>query len=182
MNRRQQRGGSPAFAVLLALTILFAAFAAFAQVEIVIPRCSPIETYTVDEPCGAHSPWTPPVTKLRDWGTANWTTKHTLEMAGYGVLRLYDTAQSRTIAKNPDKWKEVGPISSLFYGEHPSVAAVHRFNLLAFLGVWLVAYNLDTGRSGWLWGNIAVEAYTVNSNRKIGLKPDWPLFGAAFRW
>jgi hypothetical protein len=156
MKRRQQRGGSPKFAVLLAL--LFAAFAAFAQ-----------------EP--------PPEAKLRDWGTSNWTTKHTLEMGGYGVLRLYDTAQSRTIAKNPDKWKEVGAISSVFYGEHPSVAEVHRFNLLAFLGVWLVAYNLDPpGRSGWLWGNIAVEAYVVNSNRKLGLKPDWPLFGAAFRW
>lgn len=124
-----------------------------------------------------------PEAKLRDWGTGGWTTADTLRQAGYGVVRLYDTAQSRTIAKHPDKWKETGSFATFLYGEHPSVAEVHKFNLLVFLGVWLVAYQLDPPvRAGWQWVHIAGESYIVNENRKIGLKPDWPLFGATFLW
>jgi len=127
--------------------------------------------------------WTPPEAKLRDWGTGRWSTADTARQTGYGVVRLADMAQTRTIAKNPDKWKEVGPVVVALYGNHPSVAEAHKVNLLAFLGVWFVAYQLDPpARAAWQYVHIGAETWVVNENRKLGIKADWPLFGVRFNF
>ena len=152
MRRRQQRGGSAAFAVLLALMLVCAA--AFA-----------------DE------------FKPRDWGTGRWSFADTARAAVYCGLRYVDAAQSATVARNPDKWKEAGGFAVLIYGEHPTVNEVYKFNLGACGVMTFISYQIDAPtRAWWQWGIIGAEAYTVNENRKLGIEADWPLFGAAFRW
>ena len=120
--------------------------------------------------------------QLRDWGSGNFSTKNYYQVGGYTLARLIDTAQSRTIAKNPDKWKEVGALADLFYGPHPSVAEVHKFNLLMWGSVVFISWQMDEpNRSAWLWTHIGVETYTVYSNNKIGIKPDIPRWMLTWR-
>ena len=130
---------------------------------------------------GGASPVAKWETKSKEWGSTKWTTGDTVRQSLYGVVRFVDMAQSRTMAKHPEQWRESGVIAVALYGPHPSVAEVHKFNLLMFLGVWLVAYNLDPPkRMAWQWTHIGVETWVVNENRKLGVEADWPIFNFGF--
>jgi hypothetical protein len=161
MKRRQQLGARSSPLQMLALAALVLSF---------VSLCSAQE-------------WTPPEAKLTSWGHGRWSTTDSVLEGAYLVLRYIDTAQTRTVAKNPDQWKEAGPVAVMMYGEHPSVAEVHKFNILMAALHAFISYQIDPpGRTGWQIGSVIAQAYVVNENRKLGIKPDWPLFGAKFTW
>jgi len=120
----------------------------------------------------------PPEFKPRDWGTGRWAFGDTVLAAAYCGLRYVDAAQSATMARNPDKWKESGPLAVMVYGEHPTVNEVYKFNAAMCAGMTFISYQIDPPtRAWWQWGIIGGEVYVINENRKLGIKPDWPLFG-----
>jgi hypothetical protein len=95
-----------------------------------------------------------------------WTTNDTYRQAAFLVLDAADWAQTRNIARNPDKWNETNP--SL--GAHPSTTDVDKY----FVGMALIntsiAYALPSDyRAAFQYLSIGYESGFVRRNLSIGI-------------
>jgi hypothetical protein len=98
---------------------------------------------------------------------SEWTTNDTYRQATFLVLDAADWAQTRNIARNPDKYFETNP--SL--GAHPTTSQVDKY----FVGMALlntgIAYALPTNyRAAFQYLSIGYEAGFVRRNLSIGIK------------
>lgn len=82
------------------------------------------------------------------------------------VLLALDWLQTRTIAKNPDKWHEINPI----LGKHPTVNEVNVY--FAICGL-LTAGGIYVLPEMWVYAGLAVlsivEGWAVVHNKKLGI-------------
>jgi hypothetical protein len=93
-------------------------------------------------------------------------TDKRLLWAGQALIAA-DWAQTRQIAKNPDQYSE----KNRYLGEHPSVGKVNTYFVSALAAhYYTAAYLSGSDRTAMLTGIVAVEAYVVNRNAKLGLK------------
>ena len=85
------------------------------------------------------------------------------------LLLLADWAQTRQIAKNPDKWFETNKL----LGVHPSVSRVDTYFAVVLAGYTVVYLALVkyVPPTAFLCGAIvaAIEAYVVYNNNKLGI-------------
>jgi hypothetical protein len=97
----------------------------------------------------------------RDWDKTDYT------LLGIATATLIaDWGQTRSIAKNEDKWKEL----NLILGEHPSVGRVNTYFATSILATAGVAYLLkDNYRKGFLLGIIILETVVVIRNQSLGI-------------
>ncbi len=93
---------------------------------------------------------------------------------------LYDTAQTVTIARNPDCLREANPLA--FFGdEHPSQEAVLLYNAVYIVGHWLLSRKLDSlaeRSTSWARARRIYQLATfighggaVANNFALGIKP-----------
>lgn len=111
---------------------------------------------------------------------SNWTTTDTVWQAAVLTTLALDWSQTRTIAKNPDKYHELNPI----LGEHPSVGRVNGYFAAVTLGHTAVAILLPTKvetfgykwnpRRVWQATTVAVEVGAITNNIVVGIKFDIP--------
>lgn len=95
-----------------------------------------------------------------------WTDDDTRREAVYIALHIMDWAQTRTIARNPDRWNEVNPI----LGEHPSVGRVDAYFAVMALSHMAVSDVLPTEyRDTWQYLSIGFEAGFVGHNLSLGI-------------
>lgn len=96
-----------------------------------------------------------------------WTTSDTKRQAVYLTLHTIDWAQTRYIAKNPDKWRELNPL----IGEHPSVGRVDGYFATGALLHTGIAYVLpEKWRKGFQYVTIGIEAGITARNYHLGIK------------
>lgn len=82
------------------------------------------------------------------------------------LLIITDWGQTRTIAKNPDRWYEKNPI----LGRHPSVAEVDRYFIACLIGNVMITHILpEKWRETWLGITIGCQAYCVGNNFSLGV-------------
>ena len=96
----------------------------------------------------------------------DWTTADTQREAVYMVMHAMDWAQTRTIARNPDKWGEANPI----LGRHPPIDRVDAYFAMAALTHVAVSAALPIEyRSAWQYVSITIEAMYVMHNVSAGV-------------
>lgn len=90
-------------------------------------------------------------------------------LAGFIALLAADWLQTRTIARNPDRWTETNPI----LGPHPSVGRVNvYFGVVALLSI-AAAFALPAAIAIGVFGaGIGVQAPVVWRNHRLGIRPD----------
>lgn len=101
-------------------------------------------------------------------GCANggWNAADTYRQSGVVALMTVDWAQTRKIAKNPDRYSENNPI----LGSHPSTGEVDAYFLTCAVAHTAVAMALPPKyREWWQYVFIGVEAVAVGHNMSIGL-------------
>lgn len=83
---------------------------------------------------------------------------------------IADWAQTRTIAKNPDKFKEFNKIE----GTHPTVAKVNAYHTIGIISHAGISYLLPRGyRDAWQYIWIGIEIEAVRHNYRVGIKMDF---------
>lgn len=96
-----------------------------------------------------------------------WRESDTYREAAYLTVHSLDWMQTRTIAKNPQKFGEENPI----LGNHPSLSKVNTYFAITAIAHAGVAYMLP---SDWCeafqYVTIAVETRTVLRNFSLGIK------------
>lgn len=99
--------------------------------------------------------------------TANdWTTSDTQREAMYLTLHAIDWAQTRNIARNPDRWGETNAI----LGNNPSVDRVDAYFTAMALMHYAIAVSLPTEyRAIFQYVTIGVEAGYVRHNLQFGV-------------
>lgn len=86
------------------------------------------------------------------------------------TLLMADWLQTRDIAYQRGKYKEIGP-ARLFIGANPSVNAVDVLNTLSIAMHLIVAEILPSEyRKYWSCIYIGIEAAVVSNNHEIGLR------------
>jgi hypothetical protein len=96
----------------------------------------------------------------------DWTIADKQREAVYLALHAIDWAQTRTIARNPDRWYEVNPI----LGEHPSVGRVDGYFAVMALAHIAVSNALPTRyRTAWQYVSIGFEAGVAGHNLSLGI-------------
>lgn len=107
------------------------------------------------------------VQRSPDFGHGGWTKEDINRELAYYLLHGADWAQTRTIAKNPDRYYEINPI----LGEHPSTGRVNNYFAATGLGHALLANTLPPEWRKWLqYGSIGVEAAMAGRNKfKVGI-------------
>ena len=96
-----------------------------------------------------------------------WTAADTGREAVYLTLHSIDWAQTRNIARNPDKWYE----QNSYLGKHPSVAQVDRYFIAAGAIQFAVAYYLPAEyRKAFQYVTIGVEGGAVVHNFSLGIE------------
>ena len=100
----------------------------------------------------------------------DWSYGDTRREAIYLTLHALDWAQTRTIARHPERWTERNPI----LGEHPSVGRVDRYFALTAVGHVGVAHALPPEWRKWFQrSTITLEAVIVGRNRHLGIAVDF---------
>ena len=95
-----------------------------------------------------------------------WTTADTKREAVYLTLHTLDWAQTREIARNPDKWHEQNAI----LGKHPSVSQVDRYFIATGALQFAVAYYLPAEyRKAFQYITTGIEIGAVTHNLSIGI-------------
>ena len=95
-----------------------------------------------------------------------WNAADTKREAVYLTLHTMDWAQTREIARNPDKWHETNP----YLGNHPSVARVNRYFVAMGITHIVIAHILPANyRRAFQYVTIGVEAGYVVHNFSMGL-------------
>ena len=96
-----------------------------------------------------------------------WTKKDTNYQLTYAVFHIVDWGQTRTIAKNSNKYSELNPI----LGKHPSIGKVNTYFLTTLVGHTAISYMLPKKyRRYWQVVWIGLEAGTVAHNYSVGIK------------
>ena len=99
-----------------------------------------------------------------------WTSADTKREAVYLTLHTLDWAQTRNIARNPNKWTE----SNVILGKHPSVPQVDRYFIATGALHLAVAYYLPAEyRKAFQYITIGMEGGMVAHNFSIGLKAEF---------
>lgn len=100
----------------------------------------------------------------------DWSQDSRDRQAVYTALHLMDWAQTRTIARNPERWRELNPI----LGAHPSTREVDQYFALTLVGHYVVANLLpDKYRSLFQHVTISMEAAVTRNNIVLGIKGDF---------
>lgn len=99
-----------------------------------------------------------------------WTGTQQALAATALVLVAADWAQTRYIARNPDRFRELNPLLP----EHPTVAQVNRhFALSIAAGAVLAHFLPSEWRTVFLGSVVVAEASIVGRNFKLGIKASW---------
>jgi hypothetical protein len=100
-----------------------------------------------------------------------WRTSDTWRQAGVTTLFVVDWAQTLQIAKNPDKYREIGWQGARLLSEHPSVAQVNQYMAGTIVVHAAISYLLPHGwRDAWQYVWIGSEADVVRKNHLIGIR------------
>ena len=95
-----------------------------------------------------------------------WTSTDTKREAVYLTLHTLDWAQTRNIARNPDKWYEQNAV----LGKHPSVSQVDRYFITTGVLQFAIAYYLPAEyRKAFQYVTIGIEGGAVAHNFSIGI-------------
>lgn len=101
---------------------------------------------------------------LHDWSTLDKTL-----LATSTAANVVDWGQTRTIAMNPDQWRERNPL----LGEHPSVGRVNNYFIARLILAPVLAHYLPEYRtiilSLWLATGVGYSGY----NHSIGIRMTW---------
>lgn len=96
-----------------------------------------------------------------------WLGEDTARQAAVMLLFAADWTQTRQIAANPDRYRELNPL----LGPHPTRAQVDAHFASVVVGHAVIAYLLPhEWRAAWQWITIGVESATVYHNYRIGLR------------
>lgn len=96
----------------------------------------------------------------------DWRTDDTQREIAYMVLHAMDWAQTRNIARNPDKWYE----NNIILGKHPSTDRVDAYFALTGVLHYAVSEALPVEyRSAWQYVSIGFEAGVVGRNLELGI-------------
>lgn len=101
----------------------------------------------------------------------DWRPVDTKRAIAFAVLDGIDWAQTRSIARNPDKFYEMNPI----LGRHPTVAQVNRYFLKEQMIGFGVSRLLPADfhgiplRASWQTMIISTEVWCVSHNAQIGV-------------
>lgn len=99
----------------------------------------------------------------------DWTAPEKGWAAAWLATRAADWAQTRHIARHPDRFRERNPM----LGAHPSLGAVNRHFLFTTAAGLLAAHYLPTYRKGMLQVWFAVGAGYVAHNASIGIRMEF---------
>ena len=95
-----------------------------------------------------------------------WSTQDKVLFGVSTTLLVADWAQTRTIAKNPDRWYETNPL----LGKHPSVSRVNNYFATTLVANYFITdYLSPKWRTRFQGGLIAVELVVVGNNKRIGI-------------
>lgn len=100
-----------------------------------------------------------------------WSTETKISESLYQITHLVDCAQTRMIARNPDRYMEHD--NAWLIGEHPNEATVAAW-CVGVSALHMVGTQWLAGRNPWLsriWqaGTIGVTLNVVGSNKSIGI-------------
>lgn len=99
-----------------------------------------------------------------------WSTTDKVLGTATGLAILADWAQTRQIAKNPDKWRETNEL----LGEHPSVGDVNRHFLIYGATVGILAHiSPPPIRKALLGGVLVYQIDLVSENYSLGIEVKW---------
>jgi len=97
----------------------------------------------------------------------DWDKTDTALLTSALVVTAVDWGQTRTIARNPDRFHEHNP----FLGSHPSTGAVDKYFTVAMLGTVGIAIALPQTQRRWFLGGVTfLETVVVISNDRIGIR------------
>ena len=96
----------------------------------------------------------------------DWTASEKGWAAAWLATRAVDWAQTRHIARHPDRFRELNPMLD----PHPSLGEVNRMFLLTTAAGLLAAHYLPKYRKGMLQVWFAVGAVVVARNAHIGVR------------
>ena len=101
---------------------------------------------------------------------SGWTTGEKTLWGAYTLAWVVDLGQTRTIAKNPDRYYE--DASEWAIGKHPSTGKVHNYFALQYIVNYLIADNIGKWRSGAMAFSIMSHSYCIGNNEALGIKVD----------
>lgn len=98
---------------------------------------------------------------------AQWRGQDIQRQVAITVLLAADWAQTRQIARNPQRWEELNPL----LGSHPSEVRVRNYFLaVAAASAMLTVALPEEWRESAQLGQVKLEGLTVLRNRQIGLR------------
>jgi len=98
---------------------------------------------------------------------SDWSSSDTKREAVYLVLHTADWAQTREIARNPDKWYE----QNSMLGSHPSISQVDQYFIATAALQFAIAYYLPAEyRKVFQYLSITHDAGYVAHNFSIGIQ------------
>jgi hypothetical protein len=100
-----------------------------------------------------------------------WSDADVKREAVYLAFHAMDWAQTRNIARNPDKYEESGIVARQVIGAHPSIAQVDAYIIGSAIAQYAIAQALPTEyRTIFQYVTIGDAANSVVGNFRIGLK------------
>jgi hypothetical protein len=101
---------------------------------------------------------------LSDWSTLDKTL-----LVASTATNVVDWGQTRTIAMNPDQWRERNPL----LGDHPSVGRVNTYFISRLILIPVLAHYLPEYRTAILSLWLAIGVGYSGHNHIIGLRMTW---------
>jgi hypothetical protein len=99
-----------------------------------------------------------------------WATADKVLLGTATTAMALDWAQTRYIARNPDKFIERNPL----LGKDPNSGRVDKHFGIAMLGMWGLSFWLGPENRRMLLVSVTVfETVTVINNARIGVRLDW---------
>lgn len=106
-------------------------------------------------------------------GSANaegWNQESRDRQAIYTALHVMDWAQTRTIAQNPERWREMNPI----LGAHPTTREVDQYFAITLAGHYLIANVLPAQyRAYFQHVTISIQTAVTRNNVLLGVKGEF---------
>ncbi len=94
-----------------------------------------------------------------------WTTEEKTWAAAWLAVRAADWAQTREIARNPDRYWEVNPL----IGRHPTLGQVNRFFVVSTALGLAAGHYLPEYRKSMYQFWFAIEGAAVLHNLRVGV-------------
>ena len=98
-----------------------------------------------------------------------WTTEEKWTGAAALTLSVIDWAQTRHIAKNPDKWRELNPV----LGTNPSVGRVNTYFAMSIAGAAVAAHFMPKWRLPLLRTFVVYQFAVTARNAHVGIRMDF---------